>query len=179
MKKIVWFFGASRAGKATMIKKIDNNEISINILQKIGIDHPVFICENSLKIKDGGDSKRREPEMCEWIAELVNKGAETILIKGQTVDLRNNVVRKIRDSFPNYKHEVLFVFCDPDEVYKRIESENIKVIKDNSVKKRIEEVFVHQLPEIEKIENEFKITYIESPKYNFIDKNYISRYMDK
>lgn len=104
MSEIIWFFGASGAGKASTIKKVAAGD-----LQLPNLEQQVDICRGSLE----WDRTRRKEELAETLGGYALSGV-TMLVKGQASDL--TIFRtpyKLKQTSPDIDQQVVFVYTDP------------------------------------------------------------------
>ncbi len=120
---VAWIYGASAAGKETFIRKIVSDN-SLKIIDELGWSNRTIIaCEESLKWVGQFDSDPKI-EMRKQIPDLVTESLRekeniVLLIKGQDVDLEENLPLKLYGLLPNCIHSIVFLKADTEQLYTR------------------------------------------------------------
>jgi len=112
MAEFVWFFGASGAGKATLVNKVGKRQF---LIPKIRGE--LVICSESLEWGREQRHTMLEEHLGKYVAsELV------ILIKGQTYDLiADRTPYKLHENNSAVKQHIVFVFTKPSQLPSRTE----------------------------------------------------------
>jgi len=112
--QIVWFFGPSAAGKATLIRKLadERPQSLLSQLRSVGLD--IKVCEPSMQ-------KRCGPPLVQVVPGLVQDDSLLVLlIKGQTQeDPCADQPRLLKQALPRLDHRIIFVCCELKEVVRR------------------------------------------------------------
>lgn len=110
-RKILWVFGPTGVGKATLISKLTENE-NHYLHSTLGIRKP-------LRVSQHGDSLRQKERtrLDELLVEEFKPG--TLLVKGQHIDYRHEIPQKILTSAPDLKQEFVFLFASGETIKKR------------------------------------------------------------
>jgi len=121
--KIIWVFGPSAVGKETFIKYVYNNR-PIEILNRLGWQkRDIITCKESIDwvVQDENDDNRELRENLNKIIQKYSKNNSNsaILIKGQDLDFDNNHLNNVRESLPNDKHEIIFLYTNFNVLYNR------------------------------------------------------------
>ncbi len=122
---VVWIYGASAAGKETFIRKIVS-DTSLKIVSALGWSNKTIIAsEESLDWvgQFDGDPKI---EMRKQIPDIVTENLKEkenviILIKGQDVDLKENLPLKLSGQLPDCIHSIVFLKADTEQLYTRVQ----------------------------------------------------------
>ena len=120
---IVWIYGASAAGKETFIRKIISDK-SLRIIDELDWRNKTIIaCEQSLEWVGQFDAdpkiEKRELIPNVVIENIKEKKDTVMLIKGQDVDLEENLPIKLYELLPNCIHSILFLNADIEQLYTR------------------------------------------------------------
>ena len=88
-----------------------------------------------------------------------------LLIKGQTLDLNERKPHKIKQKLPSFRHRIVFVWCEPEQVKARLEKEPREAPINSEVELRI------QLGKVKKLMGEFEVVCINATNtnYNLVD----------
>lgn len=111
--RLVWFFGPSCAGKATLIREVAvdlDHPLSTHLL----LESPVEICAASLEVEG-------RPFLGQTIRDQLRPGF-TLLVKGQSSDIKTpqrQVPRQLAVELPGSRHDVVVVWADPTELDRR------------------------------------------------------------
>ncbi len=121
--EITWVFGPSAAGKETFIKYIYNNK-PVEILNRLGWENrDIIICNESIDwvVQDENDGNREFRKNLNKIIRKYSKNNSNsvILVKGQDLDFHNNHLNNVRNSLPNDKHKIIFLYTDFNVLYNR------------------------------------------------------------
>ncbi len=121
---IVWFFGQSAAGKCTLIRNIVSPTVSRQLLEATGVDGlPLEVCEESCDPKLNDNWRRRQEIVPQAILDrLKSPRRAALLIKGQGTDIEakpDAVFRVLTGATPSCLHRIVFVWCDPNEIFRR------------------------------------------------------------
>jgi hypothetical protein len=104
MAELIWFFGASGSGKATLIRKVKSKEFVLP-----DITDSIKICEESLQFE------RHQRRTC--LLSVLRKYAlkdKSILIKGQGIDLSElHLPYVLCEQVPSLRQKVVFVHTEP------------------------------------------------------------------
>ncbi len=110
MAECIWFFGASGAGKASLITKIAKGQFRVP-----GIGSPV-ICHESLEF----NRDQRETLLEPTLRILALQADGEVLVKGQSTDLsRFFIPYHLRQKNPEISQKVVFVYTPPDLLRER------------------------------------------------------------
>ncbi|HXY18233.1 MAG TPA: hypothetical protein VEH48_02335 [Candidatus Nitrosopolaris sp.] len=111
MAEFIWFYGASGAGKASIINKIADGEFDLP-----GVRLAV-VCRESLEF-----GRRQRIDLLERELGKYAVSSDAVLIKGQGVDLgKLRLPYRIHEAYPDLRQQVVFVYAKPDLLPQRIE----------------------------------------------------------
>jgi predicted kinase len=130
MNNIVWVFGSSAAGKETFIRKLLSNP-SLNLINRLGWENKKIVCvEESLKYIarfENDPIAQKRLQIIERVKEIPNNSNTIILIKGQDVDLRSNLVNILRKEILDADHKIIFLHTDIQLLYERSQKKRLVV----------------------------------------------------
>ncbi len=173
-QKVIWVFGISGSGKATLLKKFKNKKLK---LDKFEISNELKICEASLvcgKTKSGKTRHRDQQKMEEEIGEIIKEG-KSVIVKVQFNDVEKgiNIPQKIKDIFPSLEHEAWMLGISYEEMKKRWDDRrrNNPTWKDESNTDNYEKATKRMKKDIEDIGEGFIKKYFCSDNYEYISIN--------
>ncbi|MGO8877210.1 MAG: hypothetical protein ACLQNG_15780 [Acidimicrobiales bacterium] len=111
--RLVWFFGPSCAGKATLIREVAA-DVTHPLSRHLALEAPVETCAASLDT--GGRSV-----LDQTIRDQLRPGL-TMLIKGQSSDIwtpERRVPLQLAGDLLGSRHDVVVVWADPAELDRR------------------------------------------------------------
>ncbi len=111
--RLVWFFGPSCAGKATLIREVAA-DLTHPLSTHLALEAPIKVCAVSLDV-DG------RSVLGQTIRDQLRPGL-TLLIKGQSSDISSperRVPLRLAADLPGSQHDVLVVWADPAELDRR------------------------------------------------------------
>jgi len=126
-KLILWFFGQSGAGKATLMRQLRDGNVPPRLTGDLSAHaRRVEVCGVSCDTEMNNDWRQRErhlPQLVRRQAEGL-PGTAALMIKGQNTDLyphrwSSGVFRAVTRTTPSCVHRIVFVWCEPGEVYRR------------------------------------------------------------
>ncbi len=111
---VLWFFGQSAAGKATLVRKIEK-EKPAQLLRLLQIEGYILrVCGTGFKRP--GTRQELVSDICAHVKDGPNVA---LLVKGQEEDLGNGRPQDARRRLPTLIHRIVFVRSDPNEVFRR------------------------------------------------------------
>lgn len=114
MKQIIWFFGSSASGKKTLIESIFKSPQTFKEKFNIGTEN-IKVCKEALEWVTKKNHHER-PNLIPIIADLIkNETDVVILVKGQTPDLKNNLLTEIGSNISDVDQKIIFVYTEPKE----------------------------------------------------------------
>lgn len=131
-KTIFWIYGSSAVGKGTFIDRAikgiqiildDQNIITFNNLSYSSISKQ-NIHHNGANQSEGDMLVKGRSGIINEVLSLVNKGYSNILIKGQDYDINNRYPIKLKEKLHDFKHIIIFIHDDIDNVYSRYANDN-------------------------------------------------------
>lgn len=120
-KEIVWIYGPSGAGKETFIKYITNNP-SEDIISRLGWqDKKIGYIKESIDYigQYFGDPIVDKRKIIVDKVKDVIENYDVILIKGQDVDFKMNILSDLRKIFPENIHRIIYLYPGFDNLYSR------------------------------------------------------------
>ncbi len=166
---IVWIYGASAAGKETFIRKIVSDK-SLKIISELGWSNKTIIaCEESMEWvgQFDGDPKIEKRKQIPYVVIENIKDKENIitLIKGQYVDLEENLPIKLYDLLPDCLHCIVFLKVDIEQLYIRVQR---KIWWKSEDTKEMSEQWLHdQMKLLKNISSRLPITVVNSNNENY------------
>jgi len=161
--RVVWVFGGSASGKERFIKYI-NQMRPPALIKRLGWEEGILIvCNESLDwmgVKWEDENTKKREALPTIIASLITKKSSIILIKGQDIDLRNNILKKTKELLPDATHEIIFLHIPINAAFKRWKEKPWK--KFWYSKYTVKHWLNYQLNQLKKIEKMFPITALDS-----------------
>jgi hypothetical protein len=115
MTEFLWFFGASGAGKASLIEKIAARKFMLT-----DVSNAVTVCWESLEF----GRKERLDMLEEQLGKYALQDA-TVLIKGQSSDLgTSGIPYNLSQNLPNVKQRIVLVYTKPELLPQRTANRN-------------------------------------------------------
>jgi len=160
---IVWVFGPSAAGKETLINYLATKKAE-PLLKKMDMANAeIVVCQESIdwvaQYKDDPKGPKRE-----LLLSIVPKYAvghnKAILIKGQTLDLDHNRVRRMKKKLPNCEHIIFVMTGDSKELFQRWKDNKSWYKEEDSLNDVKKEIIGHK-EEVFRLSNEFRIITID------------------
>jgi hypothetical protein len=166
---IVWIYGASAAGKETFIRKIVSDK-SQKIISELGWSNKTIVaCEESIEwvAQFEGDPKKGKRKQIPYVVIENIKDKENVitLIKGQDVDLKENLPIKLYDLLPDCSHCMVFLKVDIEQLYIRVQR---KIWWKPEDTKEMSEQWLHdQMKLLKNISSKLPITVVDSNNENY------------
>lgn len=160
--KIIWVFGNGAVGKESFIRKINKNN-NLDISQSLGfLKEDSIILEESLNwisydLKSDLLKKRKE------LHKIINKKSsqnKNLLVKGQFVDLEENILNKLNKLNPNCEQVILYLKTSPEENFNRLKKK--PWFKPSFNIERVKKLQKYESELMKKIDFQIKIIEIES-----------------
>lgn len=120
--EIYWVFGSSASGKETFVLNASNNNSEIIELMKWNNKKIIPIMESINYIKQYNDDPigdKRVEIVKSVMFEVNSNNNSIILIKGQNVDFRTNLVGMLKKKLPEVKQSIIFLHTDLIVNYQR------------------------------------------------------------
>jgi len=111
MNNFIWFYGIAGAGKNTLIDGLAGGKF--RELNRVIPTHNRQVFAASTKILGGDKDKEKRLDFPDQIASS-NLQNTTLLIKGQTFDLRQDIppAKRLKELLPDDNHLMIFVWVD-------------------------------------------------------------------
>ncbi len=175
--KVVWVFGCSASGKETFIKEVVSKK-DIKIIEDLGWkDKNIISINESInyikQYEEDPIGDKRIEIIDKVIEENKNNSNSIILIKGQHIDFKNNLIEMLKEKVKDVNYEVIFLFSDLKTIFERGKKKPWFTEEDNNINDWYEHMYLTALKvsgiknmKIIAIDstNEWKIS--EFPKYN-------------
>lgn len=119
MKEVIWFFGSSTAGKKTLIEKVLATPDSFR--NKLGIETKIIKANKESLMWVSKKNHAERPGLVDILKEdFKNESDVAVLVKGQSSDLKNELLNKLATYTPEIKQKIIFVYTEPHEALERI-----------------------------------------------------------
>jgi guanylate kinase len=120
MKQVIWFFGSSAAGKKTLIDAIVKSPQVFKTQLKLLSDN-IIVCKEALEWVTQKNHHER-PNILSIAANIIKDQQDiVVLIKGQTPDLKHNLLSEFAQHLPTTEQKIVFVYTEPKEELERWE----------------------------------------------------------
>jgi len=170
MTNIVWVFGSSAAGKETFIRKMLTNP-SQKLIDCLGWNNKNIVCvEESLQYigqfeNDPIVEKRKQ--IVDNVKSIANQLDTVILIKGQDIDFKFDLLNKLRKEISNVKHKIIFLHADVGVLFDRCKKKSWWSKEDEAEGvKGVKEYLTRQINYLQNL-NDFEIIAFDSMTYNY------------
>ena len=118
MKEVVWVFGVSASGKATLINSLVSNKLA-KLIKRFGWQNKKIIaCDESLELI-GGELDGLRKKILDTTPKLLDK-SDIVLIKWQTVDSIANRPQRLKKLLPEARHWIIELRVGIDELVGRL-----------------------------------------------------------
>ncbi len=134
--KVVWVFGCSASGKETFIESLISKKIP-QIIAELGWEEKQIIKINESinyiqQYENDPIGNKRIEILDKVIVKNKNNSNTVILIKGQNIDLDNNLVELLKAKLPNVEYEIIYLFSDLNTIWKRAKRKKWFIEEDNN-----------------------------------------------
>lgn len=135
--KVIWVFGPSASGKETFIKEVISNK-ELNIIKELKwtgkqilkIDESI----NYIKQYDNDQIGDKRVEIINKVIEInKNNSNSIILIKGQNIDIMNNLIELLKNKLPNVEYQIIYLFSDLNTIFERAKKKPWFTIEDDNI----------------------------------------------
>lgn len=111
VRTILWVFGPTGVGKASLIKKLAKNE-KHELYKALGVQQPMIVSSASDKFR-----QERRQSLDGLLIQESESG--TLLVKGQHVDYRNEIPQKVARSEPGIDQKFIFLYVSGETLKQR------------------------------------------------------------
>ncbi len=119
--EIVWVYGSSAVGKETFIRRMTTNPPR-DFLKRMGWNNKkIIMISESIEILAHlfpRDVEEKRKEILNKVLKIKDKNT-VLLIKGQDIDLENELPQRLIKKTPDSKHKILFLHTDIKTVFER------------------------------------------------------------
>lgn len=127
MTTFIWVYGSSAVGKKTFINRLVY-DAPYNIINHLAWENKkIILIPESLKYigQFENDPITLKRSVIIDKAKLINNNKNIIvLIKGQDVDLRRNLVNKLREEVPQANHEIIYLHSNLKTLFTRVQQKS-------------------------------------------------------
>ncbi len=116
--QIVWIFGATAAGKKTLIRTLEKDE-QHPLRVELALRKNIRVCEESLSwITDHTDETPIRNRLHTIAGELLAPNV-SVLLKCQGVDIDASTLQKLKLAAAETTHRIIFLWVDSEELSRR------------------------------------------------------------
>lgn len=152
MKEVIWFFGSSTAGKKTLIEKIIADPDLFRDRLRIKAKN-IKANKESLEWVSKKNHDER-PKLIDKIKDDFQKESDAaVLVKGQSYDLRKELINKLSADTPEVIQKIIFVYTEPREALERLKEHRTWHTPDMTEEYVLQEI-KYQLKFLRKLESQ-------------------------